>query len=110
MHAVDCQVQLFGTPWAVAPQASLSIGFSRQEYWKGLPCPSPEDLPNPGTEPTSLMSPTLASVFFTTGATWEAQTLSRSLNQNQRLLAGMSDYASDCLNPLFRHECMEKQE
>ena len=38
------------TPWTVAHQAPLSMGFSRQEYWSGLPCPSPEDLPDPGIE------------------------------------------------------------
>ena len=43
-----------------------------QEYWSGLPCPPPEDLPNPGIEPTSLMSPALAGGYFTTSATWEA--------------------------------------
>ena len=48
------------------------MGFSRQEYWSGLPCPPPGDLPNPGMEPTSLTSPTLAGGFFTTGTTWEA--------------------------------------
>ena len=46
--------------------------FSRQEYWSGLPCPPPGNLPNPGIKPTSLMSPALASGFFTTSATWEA--------------------------------------
>ena len=46
-------VQLFVTPWTVARQATLSMGFSRQEYWSGLPFPSPEDLPNPGIEPRS---------------------------------------------------------
>ena len=48
-------VQLFATPWTVACQAPLSMGFLRQEYWSGLPFPSPGDLPNPGTE---LGSPT----------------------------------------------------
>ena len=47
-------------------------GFSRQDYWSGLPCPLPGDLPNPGIEPESLMSPALASGFFTTSATREA--------------------------------------
>ena len=47
------RVQLFVTPWTVAHQASLSMGFSRQEYWSGLPFPSPEDLPDPGIEPWS---------------------------------------------------------
>ena len=47
------RVQLFATPWTVAYQASPSMGFSRQEYWSGLPFPSPGDLPNPGIEPRS---------------------------------------------------------
>ena len=47
------RVQLFATPWTVAYQASQSIGFSRQEYWSGLPLPSPGDLPHPGIEPWS---------------------------------------------------------
>ena len=45
------RVQLFATPWTVACQAPLSMGFSRQEYWSGLPFPSPGDLPNPGSNP-----------------------------------------------------------
>ena len=57
------------TPWTVAHQAPLSMGFSRQEYWSGLPYPPPGDLPDPGIEPTSLTSPALAGGFFTTGAT-----------------------------------------
>ena len=56
----------FATPWTVAHQAPLSMGFSRQEYWSGLPFPSPGDLPIPGIEPSSLTSPALAGVFFTT--------------------------------------------
>ena len=55
-----------------ARQASLSMGFSRQEYESGLPCPSPRDLPNPGIEPASLTSLALAGRFFTISATWEA--------------------------------------
>ena len=47
------RVQLFVTPWTVAYQASPSMGFSRQEYWSGLPFPSPGDLPDPGIEPGS---------------------------------------------------------
>ena len=46
-------IRLFETPWAVAYQASLSMGFSRQGYWRGLSFPSPGDLPNPGIEPRS---------------------------------------------------------
>ena len=59
-------VQLFATPWTVAHQAPLSTGFSRQEYWSGLPFPSPGDLPDPGIQPTSLASPALVGGFCTT--------------------------------------------
>ena len=61
------------TLWTIARQAPLSMGFSRQEYWSRLPFPPPGDLPDPGIEPVSLMSPALAGGFFTTSATWEAQ-------------------------------------
>ena len=43
-----CHIRLFGTPWTVARQAPLSTGFSRQEYWSGMPFPPPGDLPDPG--------------------------------------------------------------
>ena len=59
------------TPWTVAHQAPLSMGFSSQEYWSRLPSPSPGDLPNPGVEPTSLASPALAGGFFTTSTTMD---------------------------------------
>ena len=65
-------VQLFVTPWTVALQAPLTVGFSTQEYQSGLLCPQPGDLPDPGIEPASLMSPALAGGFFTTSAIWEA--------------------------------------
>ena len=57
------RVRLFATPWTVAYQAPLSMGFSRQEYWSGLPFPSPGDLPDPGIEPRSptLQADTLTS-------------------------------------------------
>ena len=64
-------VQIFVIMWTVAHQTTLSMGFSRQEYWSGLPCPLPRDLPDPGTELTSLMPPVLAGGFFTTSATLE---------------------------------------
>ena len=60
------RVRLFGTPWNVALQAPLSMGFSRQEYWGRLPFPPPEDLLNPGIEPAALASPALAGGFLTT--------------------------------------------
>ena len=59
-------VQLFATLWSVACQAPLSIGFSTQEYWSGLPCPPPGDLLHPRIEPMSPMSPALARGFFIT--------------------------------------------
>ena len=65
-------VRLFVTPWTVPHQAPLSMGFLRQEYWSGLPLPSPGDLPDPGIELVSLRSPALADRFFTISATWEA--------------------------------------
>ena len=52
MKLLSC-VRLFATPWTVAHQASPSMGFSRQEYWSGLPFPSPGNLPNPGLKPGS---------------------------------------------------------
>ena len=73
-------IQLFETAWTVVHQAPLFMGFSRQEYWSGLSFPSPEDLPNAGIEPMSLMSLELASLafthgYFTTSTIWEAPIL-----------------------------------
>ena len=62
-------VRLFATPWTLAHQGTLSMEFSRQEYWSGLPFPSLGDLLDPGIKPRSLMSPGLADGFFTTSAT-----------------------------------------
>jgi len=53
------------SPWTVARQAPLFMGFSRQDYWSGLPCPPPGDLLDSGIEPASLASPALAGRFFT---------------------------------------------
>ena len=64
-HVLRC-VRLFVTLWAVAHQATLSVGFPRLEYWSGLPLLPPGDLPNPGIEPESLASPALAGRFFST--------------------------------------------
>ena len=64
-----------------------SMGFSRQEYWSGLSCYPPGDLPNPGIKSTSLLSPALAGRLFTTSATWEAQCLSiKNLQSALRVL------------------------
>ena len=62
----SAQSCLFVTPWTVARQAPLSWQFSRQEYWSGLPFPTPGDLPDPGIEPMSPVSSALAGGFFTT--------------------------------------------
>ena len=68
-------VWLFATPWTVAHQTPLSMGFPRQEYWSGLPFPIPGDLPNPGIGPLFLTSPALAGRLFTTSTIWKAQLL-----------------------------------
>ena len=65
-------VRVFASPWIVARQAPLSMGFSRQEYGGGLPFPPPGHLPDPGIELASLMSSELAGGFLTTSATWAA--------------------------------------
>ena len=65
-------VQLFATLWTIAHQVLLTMGLSRQEYWHGLSCPPPGDLPDPGVELVALTSPALAGGFFATRATWEA--------------------------------------
>ena len=64
-------VRLFATQWTVARQTPLSMGFPRQ-YRSGLPCPPAGDLPDPGSKPGSLMSPGLASEYFTTSAIWDS--------------------------------------
>ena len=72
MHSESLQSwPTFWDPRTVAHQVPMSMGFSRQEYWSGLPCPLPGDLPNPGNGSASLMSPALAGGFFTTSANWE---------------------------------------
>ena len=66
VHSKFSHVQLCATLWTVALQSLLSMEFSRQEYWSGLAFPTPGDLPDPGIEPASLVSPALAGRFFTT--------------------------------------------
>ena len=67
------QVQLFVILWTVAHQAPLSMGFSRQEYWSGLPFPPPGHFPDPGIQSWALEFPALAGGFFTTSATWDRE-------------------------------------
>ena len=70
-HANSLQLCPTLCNWTVACQAPLSMGFSRQECWSGLPCPPPGDLPNTGIKPPSFLSPALAVGFFTTRTAWE---------------------------------------
>ena len=65
-------VQLSATLWTVTCKTTLFMVFSRKEYWDGLPCSPPGDLPDPGIEHASPMFPALAVSFFTTSNTWEA--------------------------------------
>ena len=77
-------VWLFAVPPIVSHWAPLSMEYSRQEYWSGLPCSSQGDLPHSGFKPKSFMSPALAGGFFTTNATWEApQYLQWDLNTSR---------------------------
>jgi len=72
---LDQPIEYEGIPGVTSgkePTRPLSMEFFRQEYWSGLPCPSPGDLPNPGIESASLTSPALAGGFFTTSDTWNA--------------------------------------
>ena len=88
--------QPFATRWTVACQVPLSMGFSRQEYWSGLPCPPPGDLPDPGMERVSLASPAMASGFFTTSSTWEAQCVYTHTYPHTRHLYSSVDGHLDC--------------
>ena len=72
-------VWFFATPWTVACLAPLSMGFSRQECWSELPCPPLGHLPDPGIDPMSLTSPSLADRSFTTNTTWEGSFFLRVL-------------------------------
>ena len=65
------RVRLLETPSTAAPHAPLSMGFSRQEYWSGLTCPPPGDLPDPGIRPAFFRCSALVDRFFTINATWE---------------------------------------
>ena len=75
-------VLLFVTPWTVAHQTPLSMGFSRQEYWSRLPFPTPRDHPDPGIEPVYLRYPAFAGRFFTTSTTWESSYMFSSVTQS----------------------------
>ena len=92
--------RLFATPWTVACQAPLFMGFSRQEYWSGLPCPPPGDPPNPGIRPRSLISPALAGGFFTTELPGKLSTSITKLVKSiqYRFDISQSIYAAEAFN------------
>ena len=87
-------------PQTVARQTPLSMEFSRQDYWSGLPFPPPEDLPNPEIKPVSLESPVLAGGFLTTEPTWEAQPLFCPVEPGQ---------VKWCEQPLGIRSCVMRQ-
>ena len=100
-------VQLFATIWTVGHQALLSMKFSKQEYWNGLLCPLPGDLPSPGIEPVSFMSPALAGRFITTSTTWESPYLLlnvicivRGLCLDSLIIVGLN-FILSCLSLLY---------
>ena len=94
------RVQFFVTLWAVAHQASLSMEFSRQGYWRGLPCPAPGDLLDPGIKPASLEFSALAGGFLTTRA---ARVQANYILSCAYLLPGRGSRQADrslvCLSP-----------
>ena len=102
-------VRLFVTLWTVAHQPRLSMKFSRQEYWSGLPCPPSEHLPNPGIELTSVPSPALTSEFFTTSATWEAHSSSTSIIFKLTVHVGNQTSPSLAHHPYDLHNLKKKK-
>ena len=74
MYVFSC-IRLFAAPWTVACQATLSMEFSRQAYWNGVPFPIPGDITDQWFKPVSLVSPALVGRFFTTSTAWEAQNI-----------------------------------
>ena len=94
-------VRLFVTPWTVAHQAPLSMESSRQEYWSGLPFPSPGDLPNPGTEPGSLV---LQVDSLPLGLPWKP--MSSLMAQWVKNLPAMKKM---CVQALSQEDALEKE-
>ena len=96
-------IWVFAIPWTVACQAPLSMGFSRQKYWSGLPCPPPSHFPDPGIEPESLVSPALAGKFFTTSTIWEDHDASfKCKHKNIQLICRITEIAQ-----FITHTCIE---
>ena len=82
----------------------LSMGFSRQEYWSGLLCPPPGDLPDPATEPASLVSPASAGGFFTTSTTWEVL-----ISTNRKVISTLSPFFFSAQNNKKYLEMIQRQ-
>ena len=92
-------VLVFATPLTVTHQAPLSMEFSRQEHWSGWPCPPLGDLANPGTEPSSLVSPAMAGRFFATSAQWEPP-----INNVKNIIINNFDWHLCCLLSVSVHQ------
>ena len=97
-------LQPYSPPCTLAHQATLSMGFCRQEYWSGLPCPPPGDLPNPGMEPVSLTS-ALAGRFFTTSTIWEGSSVQFS---HCRVRLFVIPWTVPCQAPLSMGFCRQE--
>ena len=95
------RVRLFATLWTIAHQAPPSMGFSRQEYWSGLPFPCPGDLPDPGIEPTSPVFLAWAGGFLTTSTTWTT-----AINALAQILFTGSVSSLQVLCALFLKACI----
>ena len=83
-----CSVASNSDPRNCSCQAPLSVGFSRQEYWSGLPFPTPGNLPDPGSQPASLVSPALVSKFFTTALPGKQKIKEVNTFKNRKVLNG----------------------
>ena len=92
------RIWLCETLWNLARLAHLFMGFRRQEYWSGLPCPSSGDHPDPGMGPPSLKSPVLAGWFFSTSATWKRSWVAKKILDNrwEYFLVRRSHVRSNC--------------
>ena len=91
-------VRVFVIPWSVVHQAPLSMRFSRQKYWSGLPCPPSGDLPGPGMEPPSLISPALAVGLFTTSTNSLVDWWMGKVQCNTLLKQSYSDFKREILS------------
>ena len=103
MHDSLSHVQFFATPWTVAHQVPLSMGFSRHKYWSGLPFPSPGDLPDPGIESACPSSPVLQADSFTIELPGKSQHLFRQMQKRLLLTCKFQDgFTCTATSPPFR--------